>query len=78
MRPVASAVTYSAESNQIVRYVATELAPPFQVMDLQVAQGTAVLTAPAISLENVFSKGCIVFCIQCEPATPLAVRRRVW
>lgn len=74
---MASPVTYGAESNQVVRHVATELAPPFQVLDLQVVHGTAVLTAPTISLENVFSKSCIVFCIQCQPATPAAERRRV-
>ena len=77
MRPVVVLVTRAAESNQVVRHIATELAPPFHVMDLQVAHGTAVLTTPTVSFENVSSKNGVVFGIQSEPAVPLAERRRV-
>jgi hypothetical protein len=77
MRPVAVLVARDAESNQVVRHIATELAPPFHVMDLQVVLGTAVLTAPTVSFENVSPKNRVVFGIQSEPVVPLAALRRV-
>jgi hypothetical protein len=77
MRSVAVFVTRDAESNQVVRHIATELAPPFHVMDLQVVHGTAVLTAPTVPFENVSSKEGVVFGIQSEPVVPLAAWRRV-
>ena len=77
MCPVAVFVTRDAESNQVVRHIVTELAPPFQVMDLQVVYGTTVLTTPTVSFENVSSKNGVIFGIQSEPIVPLAARRRV-
>jgi len=77
MPSVVVLVTRAAESNQVVRHIVTELAPPFHVMDLQVVHGTAVLTAPTVPFENVSSKEGVVFGIQSEPAMPLAELRRV-
>ena len=54
-------VTRRAERNQVVRHIASELAPSFHMMDLQVLHGTTVLTPPAVSFENVSSKDCIFF-----------------
>ncbi len=77
MPSVVVLVTRAAESNQVVRHIVTELAPPFHVMDLQVVHGTAVLTAPTVPFENVSSKEGVVFGIQSEPAGLLEARRRV-
>jgi len=75
MRSVAVLVTPRTERNQVVRHIAPELAPPFHVMDLQILQGTAVLTAPAISVENLSSKDWILFEIQFDSVAPRARRR---
>lgn len=77
MSSVAILVTRHAESNQVVRHIVTELAPPLHVMDLQVVHGTTVLTTPTVSFENVSSKSGVVFGIQSEPALPLAAWHRV-
>jgi len=53
MPSVAALVTRAAQSYQVIRHIVTELAPLFHVMDLQVLHGTAVLTPPAVSFENV-------------------------
>jgi hypothetical protein len=60
-----------------VRYIAAELAPPFHMMDLQVLHGTAILTPPAVSFENVSSKDCIFFGIQFKSVAPRTLRRRM-
>ncbi len=44
-------VTTDAKRSQVVHHIATELAPEFYVMDLQVHHGTALLAPPAISFE---------------------------
>jgi len=61
MPSVAALVTRAAQSYQVIRHIVTELAPLFHVMDLQVLHGTAVLTPPAVSFQNVSSKDCIFF-----------------
>ena len=77
MPSVVVLVTRAAESNQVVRHIATELAPPFHVMDLQVVHGTAVLTAPTVSFEDVSPMCPVVFSIESEPAVLWATRCRV-
>jgi hypothetical protein len=77
MCSMALRVTANAKSNQVVRHIAAELAPPFHMMDLQVLHGTAVLTPPSVSFENVSSKDCIFFGIQLKSFAPRARRRRI-
>ena len=50
--PVTFAVTTNAKRNQVAHHIATEPAPGFHVMDLQAFHGTALLTPPAISLQD--------------------------
>jgi hypothetical protein len=54
-------VTTVTERNQIEHYVATKLAPAFHVMNLQVFHGTALLTPPAISFQNLDSQFPVFF-----------------
>ncbi len=61
---VAFAVTSDAKRDQVVHHIATELTPPFHVMDLQAFHGTALLTPPAISLEHACPDDCVLFRIQ--------------
>jgi len=51
----------NAKRNQIVHHIATQLTPGFHVMHLQVFQGTALLTAPTIPLQHLFSKEDVIF-----------------
>jgi hypothetical protein len=64
---VAFAMTTNAKRNQVVHHIATELTPPFHVMDLQAFHGTALLTPPAISLQDPVSDFCVFFRAQFEP-----------
>jgi hypothetical protein len=61
----ASSVTFSVaaltESNQIAHDVSTQFAPWFQMVDLQVFHGTALLTSPTISFEHTFPDDCVLF-----------------
>ncbi len=65
-------MTTDAKRNQVVHHIATELAPAFYVMDLQAFHGTAVLTPPAISLQDPVSDDCVLFRVQFEPRSFLA------
>jgi len=49
-------VASDTERNQVVNHIATELAPWFHVMYLQVFHGTAILAPPTISLKYSLSK----------------------
>jgi hypothetical protein len=51
----------SAKRNQVVHHIVTQLAPGFQVMDLQVFHGTALLTAPTIPFQHSLSKEDVIF-----------------
>ena len=45
-------VASCAKCNQILGYIVPEMAPPSDVMNLQVFHRTAILTTPAVALEN--------------------------
>jgi hypothetical protein len=66
------AMTTDAKCNQVVHHVATELAPRFHVVDLQVLRGTTFLTPPTISFEYARSDNCVFFRIQFESRSFLA------
>jgi len=53
-------MTAVAERNQIANHVATQLAPGFHVMDLQVFHGTAFLASPAIPFQHQVSDHCVL------------------
>jgi len=54
-RSVTFGVTTDAKRYQVVYHIVTELAPWFHVMDLQAFHGTALLTSPTISFQNLES-----------------------
>ncbi len=65
-------MTVGTERNQIMHHIATELAPPFYVMDLQAFHGTALLAPPTISFEHACPDDCVFFQIQFESRSFLA------
>lgn len=77
MPSMALLVTRGTESDQVARYIGAKLAPPFEVMNLQVAHGAAILTAPAVAFEDVSSESRVVFSIELEPAVLWAKSCRV-
>jgi hypothetical protein len=72
---VAFTVTTDAKRNQIVHHIATELAPGFDVMDLQTFHGTALLTPPTISFKHSLPDNFVLPLSQFEPWLLLAERR---
>jgi len=75
---MALTVTTDAKSNQVVNHIATELAPGFDVMDLQSFHGTALLTPATISFEYAGPDDRVFFRIQFESRSFLAHTRRIW
>jgi hypothetical protein len=77
----AASVTFSvaalAERNQIAHDISTQLAPGFHVVDVQVFQGTALLTPPTISFKHAFPDDCVLFRTQFEPRSILPKTRRM-
>jgi hypothetical protein len=69
---VAIFMTVHAKRDQVLYHVATELAPRFHMMDLQILHRTALLTPPTISLQHAVSEQCIFLEWQFEPRLPLA------
>jgi hypothetical protein len=65
--PVALAMATVAKCNQVVHHIATELAPAFYVMDLEAFHGTALLTPPTISLQDLDSEFRVLFRAQFKP-----------
>jgi hypothetical protein len=80
-RVSASCVTFSmtprTKRNQVLDHIVTELAPGYQVMDLQILHGAALLTAPRISFEHSFPDNCILLRIQSYSRSFVAEGRRV-
>jgi hypothetical protein len=68
---VTFAVTTGAKRNQVVHHIVTTLAPGFHVMDLQAFHGTALLTPPTISLQDLDSEFRVLFRAQFKPRSPL-------
>ena len=64
---VTFAVAADAKRNQVMHYIATELAPAFHVMDLQAFHGTALLAPPTISFQDLVSDYSVFFRVQLEP-----------
>jgi hypothetical protein len=55
-----------------VHHIAAELAPGFQMMDLQALRGTAVLAPPTISFQHLISDHGVFFRRELEPGLLLA------
>jgi len=66
------AMTIDAKRNQVVPHIATELAPGFDVMDLQTFHRTALLTPPTILFEHAGPDDRVFFRIQLESRSFLA------
>src|SRR6266478_9608929 len=64
---VTFAMTTDAKRNQVVHHIVTKLTPGFHVMDLQAFHGTALLTPPAISLQDPDSEFRVLFRAQFMP-----------
>jgi hypothetical protein len=75
---VAFPVTVGAERNQVRHHIATQLAPSFHVMDLQVLRGTTLLTPPTISLQDLDSEFRVLFQAQFESGSLLTQTRRIY
>jgi hypothetical protein len=60
-------MTNGAKRNQVLHHVSAELASAVYVMDLQAFRGTALLTPPAISLQNPDSEFLVLFRAQFKP-----------
>lgn len=69
---VTSPVTVSAQRNQVVHHIATQLAPAFQMMDLQVVHRTTYLTPTTISFEHTVPYHFVLFLTQFESGLLLA------
>jgi hypothetical protein len=67
----------ATECNQVVHHVAAQFAPGFYMMDLQVFHGTALLTPPTISFQDLVSDHYIAFRVQLEPGSFFAYTHRI-
>jgi hypothetical protein len=72
---VAFSVTVSAECDQVVHCIATLLAPPFHVMDVQTLHRTTILTPPTISFKHSVPDNFVLSLSQFESWLLLAERR---
>ena len=54
-------VASRAKCNQVLRCIVPKMAPPLDVVNLQVFHRTAILTSPAIPLENLCAKQSVRF-----------------
>jgi hypothetical protein len=71
-------VTAGAKRNQVVHQITAEPAPGFHVMDFQTFHGTALLTPPTISLQDLDSEFRVLFQAQFESELLLTDTRRVY
>jgi hypothetical protein len=69
---VSFSVATRTQRNQVVHHITAELAPGFQMMDLQVPRDTAVLAAPIISRQHPVTDHHIIFRRELEPGLLLA------
>ncbi len=70
-------VARNTKRNQVLHFIATELASRFQVMYLQIVRGAALLTTPAISLQYQLSYQLVFRRIQFDPRLLLSQTHQV-
>jgi len=60
-------VAFGAQRDQVVFFVATRMAPEFEVVPLQVVHATANLAAPSIALQHLSMQSAVARRIKPQP-----------